>query len=161
MSSEAEEIAAQLTALCDRPGVEWERNYPKIYDLRLRLAAILAQQRGWRVSGTGFIPHTLARRGVRDMVYGRNGQLHPLWGSRPACPLFDHCVYMREADRPYRAAAVASNPYMGHPDDDAQLGALMLWAHRHDLRLEMPDFPSLWVPGSTRLVLILPTAAQE
>jgi hypothetical protein len=71
--------------------------------------------------------------------------------------LFDHSYYFREAQSPYRPAAVAAHLYgnsAAKPGDLAEtatgLGLVLDW---------VTDFPSWWYPGWTSLALITPARA--
>jgi len=114
---------------------------------RRRCAEAFGRHRGWRLSSTYFSPDVLARRGVR---------------SRSALfkwpyPEADHAFLYRAPDR--RAVGAACHIY---GLNEAGRARCRRWAAVQGLRAEFPAEPaSWWWPGSTTLVVYLPTEPAE
>lgn len=110
----------------------------KTYALRRQAAHAFAALNGWRVTSV-FPVKTLVRGGIHA---ARN---EPHWLDHDY-DLFDHPIYFREAQRPYRTAAIVGQPYGTSPEDAC--------SRAFDLSLETHDAPNLtaswWFPGQTR-----------
>ena len=112
-----------------------------------RLAVLFGQSRGWRLSRSAFSPTVLARNGLFD---GR-GYHFEYWPRE----LVDHGYFYRKNRL---AIGVASHLYGDF--HDAKRKEIEAFAAHHGLKAEWPeDFPSWWVPGSTRLVVY--TASED
>jgi len=84
---------------------------------------------------------TLLRAGTHDGAWTCNDAL-----SLHHCDLFDHAVFFRELERPYRAAAIVGQPYNTSLEDAAK------FADKIGLKVSTPPnlTASWWNPGSTR-----------
>jgi hypothetical protein len=120
----------------------WEM-HQQTMALRACAANAFATLNGWRRTRRAFRADTLARHGCHDA------------SSRWGCPswphaLFDHPVYFRELQRPYRAAAVIGQPYGTSLETARELAA--------ELGLIVHAPPNLtaswWYPGHARLFVV-------
>lgn len=102
-----------------------------------------AELNGWRVSESRFPFSVLAAGRVHA------GDRNWLTKHDPSMlPLMDHLEFFRDADPPYRAAAIVSHPY---PKDVRSLADLENWAEGEGLQVERPELliASWYWPGNT------------
>ena len=113
-------------------------------ELQHRLAVDFGERRGWRLADKPFGIDAL----IRGKVSGRND-----WEVGPH-PYFDHCSYYR-LNR--RAAAIAAHLY----DFTLREERCAAYADEAGLTLEIPDYPSWYYPGFSKLfVYIGPVTAE-
>jgi hypothetical protein len=109
-------------------------------ELETQAAQGFAALNGWHLTDREFATGTLARGGPH---VSREEQFNIGISSHE---LFDHCVYFRELERPYRAAAIVTQPYNTDLDQARELAAEI------GLALHAPPKPtaSWWYPGWAR-----------
>ena len=126
--------------------VEWRRLQSKIRVLHLEqeglqhsAARAFAALNGWRWTERDFLIKTLVRGGAHDVR-----TLDDALSFRH--DLFDHAVFFRELERPYRAAAIVGQPY------NTSLEGATKFADQIGLKVSAPPnlTASWWNPGSTR-----------
>jgi hypothetical protein len=128
----------RLACRVDQRGV-----YAQQRALMRAAAEAFARLNGWRfIYDKTFWYSTLARGGVHDSRDPRGVFEHGLHHD-----LFDHALYFRERDRPYRAAAIVGQPYKHVTPEAARAEAARLGLACH---VPPNSLASWWVPGSTR-----------
>ena len=149
-----DEVAALATAVTEfQEKLRDAKRYPRIHALqqdlqatRQRLALLFGERHSWQLTGSGFSPSVLARRGLLN---GRGNHVDP-WPRE----LVDHGYFYRK-DR--KAAAVAAHLYGDF--DAAKRHHTEATASLYGLRVTWPeDFPSWYLPGRTTLIICTPLA---
>jgi hypothetical protein len=107
-------------------------------ELQRSAAKAFAALNGWRWSDRQFSVKTLARGGAYDHGY--------YYDALFVHDFFDHPVFFRELERPYRAAAIVGQPY------STELADAIKFAEKVGLKVFAPPnlTASWWNPGSTR-----------
>lgn len=147
-----DEVAALASAVTEfQEKIRDAKGYPRINALqqdlqatRQRLALLFGERHGWQLTGSGFSPSVLARRGLFN---GRGYHVDP-WPRE----LVDHGYFYRKDRKAAAVAALLYGTFDAAKRQDTEATAALC-----GLRVTWPeDFPSWYLPARTTLIVCTP-----